>query len=1258
MKTKTLNLVQAAKNGNGKDSVMEPELSSDTSSEPPPIGYLQMFRYATICEKCLLFVGFISILLMSCIQPLNNLFFGDLTQNMVEYAIALQNGTNTSAATDTFLDDVRLFSIQMVCIGSAMLILGYISMETFSYTAMKQIYRIRSLYTERALKQDISWYDQHQTGDFASKMSDDLNKLEEGMGDKIPLFLYMQAVFIASLILAFVKGWELALICLTSLPLSVLCISIVTCLSTKLAKRESNAYGSAGAIAEEVLSTIKTVLAFGGETKEMERYDINLIAAKKNNVRRATISATGFGLLWFSIYSTYALAFWFGVGLVIDDMGKENPTYTPGTMITVFFSILTATMNFGISSTYIETFSKAKASGTKIFALIDTLPKINLSINAGEKLTNMKGNIQFKNIKFHYPNRKTVPVLNNLTLEIKSGQTVALVGSSGCGKSTCIQMLQRFYDPVSGEILVDGHNLKDLDLTWYRKNVAVVGQEPILFATSIEENIRYGNMEASKDEIIAATKKANAYGFISALPHGFDTIVGERGAQLSGGQKQRIAIARALVRNPALLLLDEATSALDNESESKVQEALDAASKERTTVIVAHRLSTIKNADKIIVISNGTVVEQGTHDELIALHKEYFNLVTNQVVDKENAEDGYGDDGKKRISARELKSTASMNSADEDKFIDEEEFDELGSGSFLQIIKMNSPEWFQISMGCIGSIITGCSSPFFALLFGDIVGVLSGTDGEAMREQTNKYCYYFVGVGLIVGTATFSNIYSFSYAGEALTLRLRSRLFAAMLKQEIGWYDRKENGVGALCAKLSAEAALVQGATGQRLGTIFSSLATFTAATGMSLFFSWKLGLLITAFMPFMLLAIFLQGRLQRTENLSNLKSMEKSTQIAIEAISNVRTVASLGAEDLFHEKFLKELFLHQKRRLRNSHFRGLVFGMARSITFFAYGAAMFYGGYLIKDGLPYQNVYKVSQSLIMGTVTIANALAFSPDLQKGINAAQSALKLLNRVPKIKNNPNASEKEWKKGNIEYSQIYFSYPTRPAVAVLNGLDLRIFQGKTVALVGSSGCGKSTIIQLLERFYDPNSGSVEVDKEDLRNMKMSSLRSNLGIVSQEPNLFDRTIGENIAYGDNSRIVTNEEIIDAAKKANIHSFIASLPLGYDTRLGEKGTQLSGGQKQRVAIARALIRNPKVLLLDEATSALDTESEKVVQEALDKAKEGRTCITIAHRLTTIQDADLICVINKGKLAEIGTHQELMQNKGLYHQLYSLQSC
>ncbi|KAI7815643.1 ABC subfamily B member 5, partial [Rhyzopertha dominica] len=916
----------------------------------------------------------------------------------------------------------------------------------------------------------------------------------------------------------------------------------------------------------------------------------------------------------------------------------------------VFFSVMTGSMNFGIASPYIETFGLAQAAAAKIYSIIDNIPVINKSKGVGDRPEKIEGNIVFQDVHFHYPSRATVQILNGLNLTIKAGETVALVGSSGCGKSTCLQLIQRFYDPLSGSVSLDGKNLKNLDLEWLRQHIGVVSQEPVLFATTIGENIRYGYKSATQEDIERAAVKANAHSFIKNLPDGYNTIVGERGAQLSGGQKQRIAIARALVRDPSILLLDEATSALDTNSEAKVQAALDMASKERTTIIVAHRLSTIRGANKIVVISKGQVVEQGTHDELMALKQEYFSLVTTQVTSDDI----------------DRKPDAALSTVDFDEDIDqtvtpkgvnveEEQSTPAEMASLWTVMKMNASEWWQIFVGCISSLIMGGAMPIFAVLFGEIIGVAEEED--VVREETNKYSLYFVITGIVVGTATFFQIYMFGIAGERLTMRLRIEMFRAMLAQEMGWYDKPKNGVGALCARLSGDAAHVQGATGQRVGTVLQSVATIGLAVGLSMYYEWRLGLLALAFTPFILLATFGEQRLMNVENQSQSETLQKSIKLAVEAVSNVRTVVSLGIEKSSNEEYVNKLNPHFKRTKRNTHFRAFVLGLARSLMFFAFSACMYYGGILIRDdGIAYSDVFKVSQALIMGTVSIANALAFAPNFRKGLTAVHKVLKLINRQPRVADAPGAIDKTWNSAAIDYSEVYFSYPTRLLTTVLKGLDLSILEGQTVALVGPSGCGKSTVIQLLERFYDPTDGKIEVDKTDTKQITLSSLRRQLGIVSQEPILFDRTIAENIAYGDNSREILADEIVEAARKANIHNFVTGLPLGYETRLGEKGTQLSGGQKQRVAIARALVRNPKVLLLDEATSALDTESEKIVQEALDKAKVGRTCIIIAHRLSTIQDADVICVINDGKVAEMGTHSDLLALKGLYHRLHTVQ--
>ncbi|XP_056649122.1 ATP-dependent translocase ABCB1-like isoform X3 [Diorhabda sublineata] len=1008
-----------------------------------PVSFFGMFRYATQREKFLMFIGIVSSAITGILQPLSIILFGRVAGDSIDYAQSLMNDNLTPAekleAENIFLDGVKFFATWNSLIGIGMLFFCYIATVTFNYSAMEQTFRIRSKYLKSILNQDISWYDQNQTGDFASRMSDDLYKFEDGIGEKVPIFLQYQVLLVTAVVVAFIKGWQLALVSVISIPASVISFSFINVLTTRLAKNEMEAYGASASIADEVFSLIRTVTAFGGQDKETKRYQKNLIFARKNNIRRSSLFGIGLGLMYLLLYSSYALTFWYGVKLVLRDRGDPNATYTPENMLTIFFNIMSASLNFGSASSFIEIFGIAKAAAAKIFTVIENEPDINLSKGRGEKLQSLKGIIKFKDVKFHYPSRPDVPILQGLNLEIKSGDTVALVGSSGCGKSTVIQLIQRFYNAISGEV---------------------------------------------EDKEINDSKK------------------------------------------------------------SKV--------------------------------------------------------------------------------------------------------------SLIQIIKLNAPEWPYILVAGIAATVVGCGLPAFSVLYGSILGTLANSDSNIIQSKTNNYCLYIVGAGVICLITAYFQLYLLGIAGEKMTERIRAHMFKAIISQDMGFFDKKSNGVGSLCARLSGDPAQVQGATGQRVGQILQSLATLVAAIGLSLYYEWKLALVTAAFLPVMALALFVERRNTAGINDTRDRSLEKSTKIAVEAIGNIRTVASLVAEDMFHRNYINELTPHYKLSLRSLHSRGIIFGMSRSISFFAYAASLYYGGFLIIDGLYYDRVFKVAQIQLMGIVSVANSFAFSPNLMKGINAARRIITFMSKIPQIRDGPNSIEIKDVEGDIKFSSVNFSYPTRSKTQILRGLDLNILNGKTVALVGESGCGKSTIIQLIERFYDPKSGNVQLDDFDIKNITLSSLRSHLGIVSQEPNLFNKTIGENIAYGDNSRVVPMDEIIHAAKCANIHNFVSSLPKGYDTKLGEKAAQLSGGQKQRIAIARALVRNPKILLLDEATSALDTESEKVVQEALDEAKKGRTCITIAHRLTTIQDADLICVVDNGAIVESGTHKELLNNNGIYHKLYT----
>ncbi|CAH2096061.1 unnamed protein product [Euphydryas editha] len=1222
--------------------------SSNADSEPngtevPSISFITLYRFASTRDKVYIFLAIVFSIICGCMTPINTLLFSSLLQSMVNYGVSVVIG---QPQPDVFLDAITEFAIYNSVVGAILVIFSYLATVLMNIAAFNQVYRIRQEYLKAALNQDFEYFDTHQTGDFATKMTDDVVKLEDGIGEKLANFIFYQAAFVSSVLMALIRGWKLALLCLISFPVTLFLVGLSGLIASRLSKKEAVASGKAGSVAEEVLSSIRTVYAFSGQTKEVERYDTYLAESRKINIKKGFFNGMAMGLLFFCIFCAYAMSFWFGYRLMVDE--PEN--YDVDTMISVFFGVMMGSANFGISSTLMEVFGVARGAGAQIFNLIDNIPSINPLLNRGVVPSSIEGNIELKNVVFHYPSRPDVPILKGVNISVQRGQSVALVGHSGCGKSTIIQLISRYYDVVDGCVSIDGNDVRNVSVRWLRAQIGLVGQEPVLFNTTVRENIRYGREDATDEDIEKVARQANAHEFIIKLPLGYDTLVGERGASLSGGQKQRIAIARALVRNPRILLLDEATSALDTSSEAKVQKALDKAQEGRTTIVVAHRLSTIRNVDKIYVFKSGNVVECGSHDELMSNKGHYYDMVMLQASPDIN------DTDKHNVLDRTV---SVLSEKDEEQPVETQvtQIDttvEVPDVSFAQVVKLNAPEWKSITAASISSLVSGFAMPLLAVILGDFVGILSNPDTEMVTAEVRRYALIFVGVGVFSGITNFITVSMYGVAGEYLTNRLRKLMFEKLLQQEIGFFDDKNNSTGALCARLAGEASAVQGATGQRIGTVLQAVGTFSFALGVSLYYEWRLGLVALAFVPFMAAVLYKQGRMVTAESFGTAKTMESSSKVAVEAVINVRTVASLGRETTFLEEYAKLLMPALIIAKQSCHWRGIVFGLSRGLFNFIYSAVLYYGGNLmVYEGVPYDTVLKSAQTLLMGSSSATQAFAFAPNFQKGLKAAGRVIVILNRQSKIADPAQPAIENFNgTGEASLQNVQFKYPTRPLIQVLKNFNLEIESGKTIALVGASGCGKSTIIQLLERYYDPDEGIVAQNGIPLPKLRLVDVRQSIGFVQQEPILFDRTIRENIAYGDNSKEFNMDDIIAAAKQANIHNFVVSLPMGYDTNIGSKGTQLSGGQKQRVAIARALIRRPKMLLLDEATSALDTESEKVVQEALDAAKAGRTCVMIAHRLSTVRDADAICVLNEGRLAERGTHAELVQLKGLYYNL------
>ncbi|CAJ0645850.1 8181_t:CDS:10 [Entrophospora sp. SA101] len=1188
-----------------------------------------------------MFVGAIGALGTGIAIPLMTIIFSGFIQVFFDYNLAINTGQPPEEAASKLEDGVKNYAFYFIALGCAIFVCANLQMCFWIIAGERQTKRIRTLFYSSIIHQDIEFFDDTSTGDLTTRVTGDIGIIQEGMSEKVG--------FIIQQFTCFIGVWKLTLVLCSVFPLLAISGVIMSKSLSSDSSEGQGAYAEAGGVAEQVFSGIRTVVAFGGEQREIQRYISKLEIAYKFGKRKSIVNGLGVGFMLLAMFGSYSLAFWYGSILIIN--GEENG----GDILNAFFAVMIGAFSIGNAAPYLASVSNALGAAAKIYKIIDRVPKIDSSADKGKKFakSELKGFIEFKNISFSYPSRPDIQVLKDFNLTIEPGQTVALVGSSGSGKSTIVGLIERFYDPLEGEILFDGIKIKDINIKSLRTQIGMVGQEPVLFPETIKQNIIWGAdpddaKEPSLDEIIEVCKRSNAHDFIDELPNKYDTLVGEKGSLISGGQKQRLAIARALIKNPPILLLDEATSALDTESEGLVQEALDKASTNRTTIVIAHRLSTIKNADKIVVMSKGEIKEIGKHDELIEREEDETSVIIDDNSNKLNL---------KRLTTK-ASTTKSVKLTDEE--IEKDRLEKLKQKTPLgRVFNLNKSEWYLIVPGSIGAIFTGSVMPLFALVFSSILEVFSRTDDpDGLRSKANFWASMFAVLALVAGLANFCQIALFSLSAEKLTKRLRIMTFTSLVKQEVAFFDDEKNGTGVLTSKLAVDASKVEGLTGSLMGSIIQNATNLVLGLGIAFYFGWKLTLVILAASPIIAIAGYLEFKALAGFGTKTSKAYESTGQIVQQSVSNMRTIASLSREETFKNRFIDALREPHKIAIKGSTLVGFGFGASQGFVYFIWSLAFWYGSRLIISGeYTTETMFRVLFVVIFSAVAVGQMSSFAPNTANAKVAAISIFEIIDRKSKI----DATDSEGKDrptpvtGESTIKDVHFNYPARPDIKILKGLDMSVDAGKTIALVGSSGSGKSTVVSLLLRFYDVNSGSVEVEKVDVKTWNLEYLRSNLALVGQEPILFDLTIGENIAYGKEG--ASQDEIENAAKGANIHDFIMSLTDKYDTKTGEKGTQLSGGQKQRVAIARALIRSPKLLLLDEATSALDSESEKVVQVALDKASKGRTTLTIAHRLSTIQNADLILVCKKGKIVESGKHSELISQKGLYYDLVNRQT-
>ncbi|XP_008804465.2 ABC transporter B family member 19-like [Phoenix dactylifera] len=1227
------------------------------------LAFYELFVFADRCDLALMAAGSLGAVVHGSAMPVFFLLFGDLVNGFGKNQEDLGKMTN----------EVSKYALYFVYLGVIVCLSSYAEIACWMYTGERQAGALRRRYLEAVLKQDVGFFDTDaRTGDIVFSVSTDTLSVQDAISEKFGNFIHYLSTFLAGLVVGFISAWRLALLSVAVIPGIAFAGGLYAYTLTGLTSKSRESYANAGIVAEQAIAQVRTVYSFVGESKALDSYSEAIQNTLKLGYKAGMAKGLGIGCTYGIACMSWALVFWYA-GVFI-----RNGQTDGGKAFTAIFSAIVGGMSLGQAFSNLGAFSKGKAAGYKLMEIIKQKPSIIQDPSDGKCSPEVHGNLEFKDVTFSYPSRPDVIIFRDFSLSFPAGKTTAVVGGSGSGKSTVVVLIERFYDPNQGQILLDNVDIKTLQLKWLREQIGLVSQEPALFATTILENILYGKPDATIAEVEAAASAANAHNFISLLPNGYNTQAGERGVQLSGGQKQRIAIARAMLKNPKILLLDEATSALDTGSESIVQEALDRLMVGRTTVVVAHRLSTIRNVDMIAVIQQGQIVETGTHEELLAKGTSgaYASLIRFQEMARNRdigAPSTHSSQSSrlshslstKSLSLRSgsLRNLSYQYSTGADGHIemlpnaDNDRKYPVPRGYFFKLLKLNAPEWPYSILGAIGSVLSGFIGPTFAIVMSNMIEVFYYRDPNAMERKTRQYVFMYVGTGLYAVVAYLVQHYFFSIMGENLTTRVRRMMLAAILRNEVGWFDEEENNSSLVAAHLATDAADVKSVIAERISVILQNMTSLLTSFIVGFIVEWRVALLIIATFPLLVLANFAQQLSLKGFAGDMAKAHARTSMIAGEGVSNIRTVAAFNAQDKILSLFHHELEVPQQRSLRRSQTSGLLFGLSQLSLYSSEALILWYGAHLVHSGAStFSKVIKVFVILVITANSVAETVSLAPEIIRGGESIRSVFSILNRLTRIDpDDPEAKPVGSIRGEIELRHVDFAYPSRPDVPIFEDFNLRIHAGLSQALVGASGCGKSTVIALIERFYDPTAGKVMIDGEDIRGLNLKSLRLKIGLVQQEPVLFAASIFENIAYGKDG--ATEDEVLEAARAANVHGFVSALPKGYKTPVGERGVQLSGGQKQRIAIARAVLKDPAVLLLDEATSALDAESECVLQEALEQLMRGRTTVLVAHRLSTIRGVDSIAVVQDGHIVEQGSHAELVARAdGAYVRLLQLQ--
>ena len=1170
---------------------------------------------------------------------------------------------------------------QLVC-GAISFVANFISLTFWALIGHRCAHKFNKNYFKILLSQEQGWFDCYNAYELASKVQAQMDQFEQGIGIIIGITLSAISQGITGFIVAFILSWKATLVMICVSPFVITFYIVLTKILRRGIIIGRKTWEKAGGIAEEMIYNIKTVASFANFEYELKRFyeivDIVWRIELMNTFKLALFN----GLVIFLLYLVIFICYIYGRTLVKKDYNSFKGRDVSGPDI--FGAGLCAFVGLFYMSIFapnLKIIQESCSAASDYFNLYNRKPQMDFSQSIERPpLSQIQGRIEFRGVNFYYPSdpEKRL-ILNDLNLTFEPGKKIALVGESGCGKTTIVNLIERLYDINGGQLLIDGVEIYKYDIEYLRNFIGYVQQDPVLFDISIRDNIIFGREEflssiGNVDELVRnACDESYSSEFINNLNEGLDYYAGIKGNKLSGGQRQRIAIARAILAKPKILILDEATSSLDNISEKEVQQTLDNITLNNiTTIIIAHRLSTIKNADLIYVIKDGKVLEKGNHDQLLQENGYYAGLIHAQLAKAEI------ENLNKNVQQLTPNSDIKRNQTNEGI-----EFERRDNAIALsdKDIPFNCCTIFgelreyklDIVLACLGALISGVVTTLVGFFMSKTIIALNSMYETVRYDDGLKYSIIFLAFAFLLGFGDWLSLWKFNSVGLTLSRMYRKKLMEKYLSFHLSYFDVTKNSPGALLTRMSINTMELNQIVNNILGISIKIISMLITAIIIGCIYEYRLYLINLCFMPITIISNIIRRQFIQTSGKKSIMAKMEAGGLLSECIINTKTVFCYNFQRKAISIYSKIYDYIRRQFICDSIIMGFFMGLGSS-CYFAANSTVYAGAkkYMIDGSMESEDLAVLMNICNISEQGVINTLGNFGNLRKAVVAFRliySTLRTNSLIPPFQRDNLGKQSALNiTGKIELRNVNFAYPTRPENVILKNVSLTINPGQQVALVGPSGSGKSTIIQLLNRFYDVEDGKGEIliDDINIKDYNLFELRKKIGYVSQEPSLFKVSALENVRYGRLD--ASDEECFEAANKANITNLFSKENMNkmIENKRREINSKkflsvnqsqkdlLSGGEKQRLCIARTFLKNPTILLLDEPTSSLDKNNELEVQKSLNQLSNNKTSISITHRLNTIENCDKIFVIDNGKIIEEGTHQQLIDLKRMYYILYN----